>query len=455
MYGAKGLCLKLGVQSDENSFAEETIQRLRQLLWEGGFCERHKRRAEDFTRQRRFGFMNTVVLLLQKSVRSLQLRLNEYFDRLDQSLEPASASAWSQARLKLAHTAFIELNQKAVVDPFYEGTARNWRGHRLLAIDSSWIHLPNTEVVGKEFGWVECKNQKGQCGRYVQGRLSVLTDVLNRMALETFLVGWQTHERTLALEHLKALDAQDIAVLDRGFAGYELFARFIGQERHFICRCGKSTFGEVNRLFAADQANVSAVVKLSAPNGTVSELRAAGVALAISVRLVTVRLSTGELEVLATSLLDEQAYPTEELGTLYGQRWGIETYYQLLKSRLDLEHFTGRSVEAVRQDVHATILLSNLESVLTRDTQRQMQRPTVPGGVAARQVNRAVSFHALKHHMMELLLSQEPPAKVLQKLQRLFHTTALSRRPERKPPRTKRSSWRSYWFHRHVRKSIF
>lgn len=428
---------------------------MRQLLGEVSFTRRHKRRPEDFTRRRCFGFMNTVVLLLQKSVRSLQLRLNEFFDRLDQSLEPASASAWSQARLKLAHTAFIELNQQAVVEPFYAGAGQTWRGHRLVAIDSSWLHLPSTEPLGREFGWVECKNQKGPCGRYVQGRLSVLTDVLNRLALQTFLVGWQTHERTLALDHLKALAVNDLALLDRGFAGYELFARFIGQQRHFVCRCSKSTFNEANRLFAADQAQASVVVTLSAPNGTVSELRAAGVALEIQVRLVTVRLRTGELEVLATSLLEEAAYPTEDVGKLYGQRWGIETYYQLLKSRLDLENFTGRSVEAVRQDVHATILLSNLESVLTRDTQQLLQAQSAESGAAARQVNRAVSFHALKHHMIELVLSQEPPAKVLQKLQRLFITAALSRRPDRKVPRTKPSAWRSYWFQRNVRKSIF
>jgi hypothetical protein len=443
------------VQSDESLLAEGTIQRLRQLLCEASFCGRHKRREQDFTRRRCFCFMNTVVLLLQKSVRSLQLRLNEFFDRLDQSLAPASASAWSQARLKLAHTAFIELNRKALVEPFYEGACQNWRGHRLVAIDSSWIHLPKTEAMGQEFGWVECKNQKGQCGRYVQGRLSVLTDVLNRLALETLLVGWRTHERTLALDHLKALTARDIALLDRGFAGYELFARFISQQRHFVCRCGQNTFSEVNRLFAANQAGVSVVAKLTAPNGTGSELRADGVALEIRVRLVTVRLCTGELEVLATSLLDERAYPTEDLGKLYGQRWGIETYYQLLKSRLDLENFTGRSVEAVRQDVHTTILLSNLESVLTCDTQRQMEAQSVAADAATRQVNRAVSFHALKYHLLELLLSKEPPAKVLQKLQRLFNTATLRRRPNRKVPRTKPSAWRSYWFQRNVRKSIF
>ena len=36
----------------------------------------------------------------------------------------------------------------------------------------------------------------------------------------------------------------------------------------------------------------------------------------LEVRLVTVCLSTGELEVLLTTLLDEQSYPTQELAQL-------------------------------------------------------------------------------------------------------------------------------------------
>ena len=57
---------------------------------------------------------------------------------------------------------------------------------------------------------------------------------------------------------------------------------------------------------------------------------------------------------LATDLLDEALYPTAEFGELYHQRWGIETYYGLVKSRLDLENFTGLSAEAIRQDLHAS-----------------------------------------------------------------------------------------------------
>ena len=46
----------------------------------------------------------------------------------------------------------------------------------------------------------------------------------------------------------------------------------------------------------------------------------------LKVRLVRVRLSTGEWEVLVTSLLDEARYPNAEFLALYGKRWGIETF---------------------------------------------------------------------------------------------------------------------------------
>jgi len=408
---------------NDRAFSKFIIETIRQVLGSASFCDRHKRRRQDFTRQRHFCFVRTVVFLLQKTVRSVQLHLHEFFDRLGEEWQPVTASAWSQARLKLCHTAFIELNHRAILEPVYgAGSAfevKRWRGHRLVGIDSSLIHLPNTEEMGQEFGWVACQNQEGPCGRYAQGRLSVLTDLLNRLALQTLLVGWETGERALAVEHLSALEPEDIAILDRGFTSYELFARFIARQRYFVCRCAKSGFGVVNRLFVENQAGQSVLVELRPPNGTVGEIRAAGLPERITVRLVTVRLSTGELEVLATNLLDEQKYETVALGELYHCRWRIETYYGLLKSRLDLENFTGRSPEAVRQDVYATIFLSNLESVLTRPTQCQMTNSS-PQRQHAAQVNRAVSFHALKLHLLELLLSQEPPQQVIQKLERLF-----------------------------------
>jgi hypothetical protein len=402
--------------------------------------------------------MNAIGLLLQKSARSIQLHLHSLFEALGQLKEAVTPSAWSQCRKKLRHTAFIELNEHAVLNVVYEQPSdfevRRWRGHRLLGIDSSLLRLPANESLGKEYGWVKCKNAKGRCGRYPQARLSALTDLLNRIVIETKLVAWQQGERSLAVEHIRAMAADDLAVLDRGYASYELLAQFHAQGRWFVCRCPKSSFAEVNKLFREDEAGRSVLTEVGVHHEDRAAIQEAGLPQRIPLRLVTVRLSTGELEVLATNLLDEARYPTCEFGELYHCRWNIETYYGLIKGRLDLERFTGRTPEAIRQDVFATIFLSNLESVLTRPAEKQL-RTRSQALVHRQQVNRAVSFHAIKSQIVPLILSRRPIEEVLEDLQALFLANPVSNRPQRKVPRRKQSAWRSYHYQRNTRKTVF
>ncbi len=98
-----------------------------------------------------------------------------------------------------------------------------------------------------------------------------------------------------------------------------------------------------------------------------------GLPVKLKVRLVSLRLPNGELEVLATSLLDEVAYPTAEFLTVYHWRWGHETFYLMLKGRLELENFSGQTVEVVEQDVPAALLLANLKSVLSEPAQAALR----------------------------------------------------------------------------------
>ena len=438
--------------------SETTLQTTRELIHDESFCHRHRSCGKDFTRRRKLPFAHVMVMLLQKTVRSIQLHLHGFFAALALAGESASASSWCQARLKLKHTAFLELNQRAILDVVYgekyDFAVRLWKGHRLLGIDSSLIRLPNEGALGEEFGWVECTNQEGSSGRYPQARLSALTDVLNRIVLEAQLVPWRHGERDLALAHIGRMQPGDIALLDRGFAAYELWARFIEQRRRFVCRCPRSSFSPINQLFADNQAGRSVVVTLRPDPKKRAEIRRAGLPESITVRLVTVRLETGELEVLATNLLDETLYPTAEFAQLYHHRWGIETYYGLIKSRLDLENFSGLSAEAIRQDLHSTIFLSNLESMLIQPAQAQLGRASEERKNPA-QVNHAVSFHALKSQIIALLLSDTPIREVLPKLQRLFLDNPVSSRSGRKVPRQKQSAWRSYHYQRNTRKSVF
>jgi hypothetical protein len=222
----------------------------------------------------------------------------------------------------------------------------------------------------------------------------------------------------------------------------------------FVVRCSLGSFSAVQELFRRNEAGVSGEVTLSASSDLRKQLRQAGLPLELRVRLVTVRLATGELEVLATSLLDGQRYPTEEFAMVYHWRWGIETYYGRLKGRLDLENWSGKTEESIRQDFHATVFLSNLESVLCQTSQEELTQKTAHRSQPA-QINRAVSLHAIKSKIIELIAGTLPVESALRRVQRLFKANPVSVRPDRKVPRKKTQSGQAYHYQRNVKKVVF
>ena len=50
----------------------------------------------------------------------------------------------------------------------------------------------------------------------------------------------------------------------------------------------------------------------------------------------------------------------EELFELYGKRWGIETDYNSLKNKIQVEAWSGLTETAVLQDFWASLFLNNL-----------------------------------------------------------------------------------------------
>src|SRR5215470_7682497 len=122
------------------SYLTTLVETLRRKLHDAQFIARHRMRPEDFTRQRQLTFPVVMLFVLQKTVKSIQRHLHEFLDELvgGQLFEPVTAGAWTHARAKLKHTAFIELNQQVVMPAAQQQSAElnRWRGHRLFGHDS-------------------------------------------------------------------------------------------------------------------------------------------------------------------------------------------------------------------------------------------------------------------------------------------------------------------------------
>ena len=436
------------------------VEALRAKLRDPNFLARHRVRPEDFTRHRQLTFPVLMLFILQKTVKSLQRHLHELLDALapGEIFEPLTSGAVTHARAKLKDSAFVELNRDCVLPIVYgsERPIQQWRGHRLLGIDSSLLRLPDSEELGREFGWKEASNQNGATGtRYPEARLSVLYDLLNQIGHDARLEPSTLGEVALALQQMEHLAPDDVEINDRGFSGYVFFARVLQRGAHFIGRCSTGSFLAAQQMFGLNRAHQSKAVWLFAPPDQKAECRRLGLPLKIKVRFVSVRLPTGELEVLATSLLDEALYPTAQFLIVYHWRWGHETYYLMLKGRMELENFSGRTVEAIRQDVQAAVLLANLESVLNEPAQAALSRNSTDA-IQPLQVNRSNSYHALKLELLDLLYRDIPAEQVIHQLTKLFIGSPVPVRPDRKVPRRPRLSFhRSYHFQRRVKKAVF
>ena len=445
---------------DIPSYLTTLIEALRAKLRDQNFLARHRVRPQDFTRQRQLTFPLLMLFLLQQTVKSIQRHLHEFLDDLadGEIFEPLTSGAVTHARAKLKESAFSELNRDCVLPTIYgpEHPIQRWREHRLLGVDSSLVRLPESEEVGQTFGWKDASNQHGATGtRYPEARLSVIYDLLNRVGLDARLEPSTVGEVALALQQLEHLQPGDVEINDRGFTGYLYLASVSQRGRHFIGRCSTGSFLAAQELFRLNRANQSKVVWLFAPPDQKAQCQRLGLPLKLRVRFVSLRLPSGELEVLATSLLEEALYPTEEFLTVYHWRWGHETFHLMLKGRLELENFSGRTVEAVRQDVQAAVLLANLESVLSEPTQAALSQPRTPA-IQPRQVNRSNSYHALKDQVLDLLYRDIPVPIIINQLMKLFKGSPVAVRPNRKAPRRRRPSFhRAYHFQRRVKKTVF
>lgn len=243
----------------------------------------------------------------------------------------------------------------------------------------------------------------------------------------------------------------DWLILDRHDPSYRLLAALTPRERHFVIRGSAASFA-VARQMRRGEGPDSQVVTLAPGAGQAPLVRQPGLPMTLTVRFVRVRLSTGEWEVRVTSLRDEVAYPTAGFLELYHGRWGVETFSGVLKTRLDLENFSGTGAEAVRQDFHATVYLTGLESILTETAQAQLDAKETRH---PQTVNRAVSFNAIKHHALDLLSSNLDTQPLIERLTALFLTHPTGARPQRLPPRRKTSARALLDFHRRQKKHCY
>lgn len=389
-----------------------------------------------FTRTRKQSFANTVVFMMNFLCKSLSVELDKFFSYLSENMgvieyKSITKSAFVQCRKKIKPEVFKYLSN-SLIHEFYTDNDESLRllyGLRVLGVDGSMISLPHVTLLEEVFGCA--KNQHGTST--IQARASVLYDLLNRLVIDGSLNSRSTSEASLAFEHLKCTRNGDLIIYDRGYPSFELMYEHYQKGIHFLMRA-KINFNTVTRKFH-ESGLTTDVVKMF-PNQKINlSDKPYSKDTYIEVRLVRVVLKSGEIEILITSLIDTIKYPSSIFKDLYFLRWGVETYYDEIKNKILVEHFSGYSQYSIQQDFYAALFVSNVQSLVVNEINDELKRNDNQTKYVYK-VNLNVSYGFLKNRIIELFFSKSN-LDIINELKALYRVNTVPIRPGRTNVRNK------------------
>ncbi len=329
------------------------------------------------------------------------------------ALPIVTPAAFCKARQKLKHEVFVTLKDQAMEAFEAHFSTHRWHGHRLLAVDGSTGRLPNEAGLAKKFGGPS----DATCPMV---RFSRLYDVLNKVVVHADMEPYDTGEREIAAKYLYEVNDQDLVLYDRGYAAFWLFAMHRDMNKTYCARV-KTTYSKEIKAFL-ESGKKSDIVLLKPNAKALTQCNEYYISEApVRVRLVRVALGKGRTEVLVTSLLDEKAYPTYWFKKLYSLRWGVEENYKREKQRIEIENFSGRSVEVICQDFHAKILALNLSAMVVWVAQAIAER-VYKDRAKNYQINFANAISVLKNDLVSYINQRSPWGMLLRLLSEIIRS---------------------------------
>lgn len=389
-----------------------------------------------FKRNRSLPLERLISFILNMPKKSLNIEIPEFFNAINLEKLTCTKSAFSIQRQKLKYIFFAWLNA-SYVNSFYSNYGNNvkrWRGFRLMAVDGSTAYLINKPEVVEHFG-VQANHHTS----VAMGQIMSIYDVLNEVVVSSVLLPIKTSEPEIANGWIQHIEDDMLVIYDRGFPSFISLYLHLHQEREkkFIMRCKIGFNNEVSQFVKSSKQQE--IVEFRPTDHAISQLKRHGFKITskerIKVRLIKVQLDKGiEPEILITNLWDATEYPARIFKELYFKRWGIETFYDKIKNKIQLESFSGYKVNSILQDFYATILIANLQTLITKQCEEKVDSLNKRRKFTYK-VNANISIGMMKNRIIHLFLTQNPE-EILAELGDLFLKYLEQIRPDRTYERT-------------------
>lgn len=388
-----------------------------------------------------------MLTLLNKISKSLSVELSRFLQQFGNG-SSGSKQAFSRARYKIKAEAFVDLNDTFIRAYYDQGGYQLYRGrYLLLASDGATYELPWTAELCEEFGVADNRqNKQPMC----QAKAVKIWDVLNQLTISAELGRYEVSE----LQHFKLAWAKARSLLgdlpgvkplllgDMHYPSFWLMAQLPQQGVEFLFRCAPTFCREIRQFMASDSLEALLTIPIRQDPWRKYPYREATgsseVPESIQVRALKFTRPNNEQTCLVTSI------PCQELDyqsvcALYPYRWTEEVSFNFDKNRTEIENFSAKMPEGIRQEWHANILATNLAQLLIEDAQQLLdQEQAQKANKYEYRINRSVAVGILKDELPKMLFGKETPSTFYNRMIQQVVRFRQPVRPDRSFPRERK-----------------
>jgi hypothetical protein len=309
-----------------------------------------------------------------------------------------------------------------------------WKGRRVGVVDGTGLSMPDTHANQRRFP--QPSEQAKGCGFPVVklvALFSLATGAIHGFATSKL----RGHERTLFHALWDIVHARfDVILGDRGFCSFG--------DMYML---KKNAVDTVFRLHGCRMVNWRTGVRLGKYDRLVewekppsrpswmSRKDYKALPRSWTVRMVKLNVQTcgfrAKAIILATTLLDAEAYPVDALAELYMRRWSIELWFRHIKTTQNMDVLRCLSPDMIMKEIHMHWIAYNLIRTL-------MLEAAIIQHVPLSRISFKGTVDTLRHWIPLLCASSYRPARFRALYREMLRTLARDQvpfRPHRSEPR--------------------
>jgi Transposase DDE domain len=368
------------------------------------------------------------------SCRAAVARLNA--TRVAQGLAPCSplTGGYCKARQRLPETLLSRLVPMSG-QRLQQQTplAWHWHGRAVKIVDGSGVSMPDTEA--NQQAYPQPGSQKPGLGFPVARLVVVLSLACGAVLAAAVgpIKGKQTSETMLFHGLHEHLERDDVVLADRFYCPYWEIALLRGRGIDIVMRLHQRRpvdFRGGRRV--GREEHILSWTKPKRP-AWMDEATYAVLPATVDIRVLRVcvpqRGFRTRVVLVATTLLDAQVYPKEDLAGLYRARWHAELDLRSLKQTMQMEVLRCKTPAMVRKEIWGHLLVYNL-------LRAAMAQAALGHGVVPRQVSLQGTRQTLA--AFHSLLAQRPSTareRVVSMVLSAIASHRVGTRPDRYEPR--------------------